>query len=348
VRVVTPFIVPWLVASATLSGCGGQGESQREGLSTTPSFTARAPGDELTDEALPEPPRELALVSQEPARLLQATNVIDLAPLLPDDAQLVGYVMNAGGTRRFVLDARRGIYELSGLGASLQATLVFSLPDSTVAGNDGDGLPPAELTDMTLGFVSPVDLDEWFVLTAENEGYALAPGSSILQSYFCYVPEVYAWDGNSAHSVSQTLRDEGVAVRERTDAVTINQLSGQIFAQPRTFRLDTGELAGTELFVFDQSGGQPIETRRIASPGFRAGGMLAISSSLVLAHGDELYRARSFEDSIVRLGRVEGVETIEGLGLGPQDRLVILNGPGKRLYELDYLEYFPPGSDAAL
>ncbi|MET0413417.1 MAG: hypothetical protein ABW217_19065 [Polyangiaceae bacterium] len=295
------------------------------------------------DDVIAELPQELAVEAAEPALLLQPERVIDLAPLFPPDAKLVGYAMSDLG-QRYVLDAHRGIYEL----VQGEARLVFSLPDSTVAGGEGDGLPPVELTDMALAYLSPDSAEPWFVLTAENDGYALAPGSSLLQSYFCYLPPVSEWPSSYAPSVSQSLRAQGIAVVERTDGVGVNSATGQIFAQPRTFRLDTGELAATELFVFDASGGQPINTRLIQNAEFHAGSMLVGSSSLLLGWRDELYRVEAWGGSLQRIGRVAGVASVEGLGWGPEHRLVLLDGPGKRLYEIDHLSYFPPGMDGAL
>jgi hypothetical protein len=360
-------LAPWAAAaSALLIGCGGQGGGVREQpfvqpvvpdpraqpFVPSPSAEPVVPQPIASDSPpvmLLEPvsnaggvtiPHELTLTAEEPARLLEPIRIMDLAPLFPADAVLVGYAVGANTGTRYVLDATRGIFELtprSFESTPTGATLVFSLPDSTVAGGDGDGTPPSELTDIESTFVEDGPSDT-LVLTAENDGYVLRVGSSILQSYFCYVPNVYAWPADVIPSVSQTLRAQGIDVKERTDSVVVNG-AGQIIAQPRTFRLDTGEHVGTELFVFDASGGQPINTLTIAAPEFRAGGMSVLAEDLVLGYRNELYRIRGLDGIITRVGRIEGSGSIEGLDFGLEG-IAVLDGPGKRLYEIAYGDYF--------
>ena len=77
------------------------------------------------------------------------------------------------------------------------------------------------------------------------------------------------------------LRDHG---SQHTESVAYNPLTGNIFAQPQTRRLDLSDagVSGSELFVFDTSGGQPIDVIALADLQFWAGGMLARENQLFL------------------------------------------------------------------
>src|SRR6185503_7925468 len=174
---------------------------------------------------------------------IRPADEVQLGALLPADAVLVG-VAETPNARIFVLDQRSGLYELTGSSASL----VYNTT----------GLSGIELTDV-------VALDsQRLALTAENDGFLFDLSTQELTSYFCYLPtvpptqpgETPTGGGSSSTggspptneplvSISQTLQLEGIAVKQRTESVAFNYATRQLFAQPQTFRLDTGAVAGS-------------------------------------------------------------------------------------------------------
>jgi hypothetical protein len=175
-----------------------------------------------------------------------------------------------------------------------------------------------------------------FAVTAENDGFALTSGGSVLQSFFCYFPSsIESSTIVAPQSVSQELRAQGVEIKELTHALAVHPVNGQIFAQPRTIRLDDGVVAGSEVFVFAPEGGQPIATWRFETLEFAAGGMAALDDAvLAFGYGSDVYLANGWGSPVRRFATLEGV-TIEGLAVAPNGDLLVLDGPGKRLLEID-------------
>jgi hypothetical protein len=151
-----------------------------------------------------------------------------------------------------------------------------------------------------------------------------------------YFPSLTEEEATPTPSISQELRAQGIAIVERTEAVAVNAGSGQIFAQPRTLRIDGAGVAGSELFVFDTSGGQPTATRRFERTEFVAGGAAFVfQTSLVLGSGSSLYISEGWADDVRRIASVPGASDITGMASLPSGNLLVLDGPGKRLIELD-------------
>jgi hypothetical protein len=246
---------------------------------------------------------------------------IELTKLLPADAELVGVAITPEG-KRYVLDQRSGLYELGGS----SARLVF----------DAKTVPELVLTDV-------VALDESrFALTAVNDGFLLNLDTSLLTSYFCYLPAVPSdTPDDGPVSVSQTLRGQGIDVSQRTDSVAFNPATRQLFAQPRTTRLDTGATVGSELFLFAEQGGQPIQVLPLADLDFVAGGMAASGSlpdagdsRLILGAGNSIYEAAS--TGSLSLGReLEPSVNVTGMARGPNDSLWYLDGNARRLVSIN-------------
>lgn len=176
-----------------------------------------------------------------------------------------------------------------------------------------------------------------FVLTAENDGFLLSLPSAALTSHFCYFPSLTDEAATpTPPGVSQELRAQGIPIVERTEAVAVNDGSGQIFAQPRTLRMDGAGVAGSELFVFDTAGGQPTGTRRFERTDFAAGGAAFVfQTSLVLGSGSSLYITLDWDDDVRRIARVAGGSEITGMASLRGGNLLVLDGPSKRLLELD-------------
>ena len=236
---------------------------------------------------------------------------------LPADAQLVGVAITPNGTR-YVLDQRSGLYRIDAAGA----VLVFNTT----------GLAGLEFTDI-------VALDDArFAVTAENDGFLFDMSTGRLSSYFCYLPSPdRGADGSSQPvvpiSVSQTFQLAGIAVSQRTEAVAFNPNTGRLFAQPRTTRLDTGDIAGSELFVFGQAGGEPVSVFPLES-GFMAKGMVVVDDRLFLGSGSSLWEA-GLDGTLTRVGELDSSIDLGGMARAPDGALWLLDGKGRRLVKFD-------------
>jgi len=330
-----------VACSVALGACFSEGARDRgsvaEGGERSPWFIEpEAPLPIDSTEPTPEPLQAIRVNEGGDIPVLEPLAVTELGALFPASAALVGVALVPGSDRPYVLDARAGLYELTGDGAKL----VFDLPASRVLGGSADGAPPAELTD--------VAFDIWrfqaegtlgFALTAENDGFLLSLPSGSLTSHFCYLPPATDWVTTSTPSVSQELREQGIQVAERTEAVAVSDLSGQIFAQPRTVRMDGAGVAGSELFLFDTGGGQPVGTRRFERIDFVAGGAAFLGQlALVLGSGDGLYVTLGWADDVQRVATLSGVREITGIATLPSGNLLVLDGPNERLLEVDALD----------
>jgi hypothetical protein len=240
--------------------------------------------------------------------------------LLPPDAVPVGVAVDPAG-RRYVLDRRSGLYQLDGSGARL----VISLTD--VAATLGLGLD-LELTDVAaLG-------DGRFALTAENDGFLLDLSDRSVRSYFCYFPiNTEPMPPPEVGSVSQTLQREGVPTKQRTESVAFSAETGFLFAQPRTIRLDTGAIAGSELFMFLSSGGQPFQVRSLPDPAFMAGGMVSVDQRVLLGSHNRIYAMTAWSP-VTLLRAFQAPLEITGMAREPDGDLLLLDGAGRRLLKV--------------
>jgi hypothetical protein len=240
---------------------------------------------------------------------------INLAPLLPAGADLVGVTVSPEG-KRYVLDSAGRLYLLE---SASRATLVYATTT------------PIELTDVVaLG-------GERFAVTAENDGFMLDVHNQSLSSYFCYLPgDIIPTDPTVVPSVSQTLRNEGVAVKERTESVAFNHQTLQLFAQPQTIRLDTGAVAGSELFTFSDGGGQPIAVRQMPITAFIAGGMVVVDGRrLLMGRGSQIYEIDEQGVGPTLLKQLQDTTIdISGLALDTDGDLLVLDRASRRLLEM--------------
>jgi hypothetical protein len=237
---------------------------------------------------------------------------VNLAPLFPAGADLVGVTVSPEG-KTYVLDRVSGLYVLEGS----QATLVYATPTSV------------ELTDVVaLG-------GERFAAPAENDGYMIDVHNRTFTSYFCYVPSIDP-GMSGPPSVSQVLRNAGIEVTERTESVAFSHDTLQLFAQPRTTRLDTGEVVGSELFIFSDGGGQPIAVRSMPSWSFNAGGMVAVGGvRLLLGQGSQIHEI--VDANAVPSLRQQLADTtidISGLALDGDGDLLVLDRANRRLLKM--------------
>lgn len=234
----------------------------------------------------------------------------DLRAMLPDDAKLVGISIAPDG-KRYVLDQHSGLYEVS----DSKATLVWNT----------SGLTGIELTD-----VVAID-DDHVALTAENDGFLLDLQTHSFASYFCYLPSLPEPE-TTPMSVSQTLQREGVAVKQRTESVAFNPGTRQLFAQPQTTRLDTNQIAGTELFQFSESGGQPIQVVPLDDNSFVAGGMTTTPDNrLLLGAHNHIYELLPGTTTLRPFDELDPAVDISGMASGPNDELWVLDGASGKL-----------------
>lgn len=257
---------------------------------------------------------------------------IELRQLLPPGAVVVGATITPDG-KRYVLDQRSGLYEIH----DSSATFVFNTT----------GLNGVELTDV-------VALDSnRFALTAENDGFLFDVRTGVLSSYFCYLPsppaegEPMAQGGgpalpqqpasaaNAPLSISQTLQLEGVAVKQRTESVAFNANTRRLFAQPRTIRLDSGAVAGSELFVFEQGGGEPVSVLPMSEPSFIAGGMLVVPRDRLLLGARNVIYELTLDGAFTALRELNVDVDVSGMALDPSGGVWILDGAAQQLTKLE-------------
>jgi len=248
--------------------------------------------------------------------------VVDLSAWFDADSELVGVAVDEAGIR-YVLDAANGLYRL-GTGGARELVLDARTLEQRY------GISRAlELSDVVA--YGP----DRFLVTASDDGFLLDLWAGTFASYFCYLPPI---DSDEAPapvvSVSQELQLEGIPVTQRTESVAYNTLTGEIFAQPQTRRLDlpNGEVAGSELFVFSGTGGQPLSVQPLADLQFSAGGMIARDNRLLLGSGHALYELSGPDVHLIRT--LEDDLVITGMALDRDDSLLVLDGPGRRLFDL--------------
>jgi len=239
-------------------------------------------------------------------------SALDLAPLLPANADVVGVTVSPEG-KTYVLDRVSGLYLLEGA----RAALVFAAPAGI------------ELTDVVaLG-------GERFAVPAENDGFMIDVHNQTFSSYFCYLPSVDPGTvaPGGPPSISQDLRNAGIEVAERTESVAFNHDTLQLFAQPRTTRMDTGQVVGSELFIFLEGGGQPVAVQPLPDVSFVAGGMVAVAGArLLLGQGSVIYEmaGAGLAPSPRKLLADKTVD-ISGLALDTGGDLLVLDRANRRL-----------------
>ena len=249
-----------------------------------------------------------------------------LSKLLPPDAVIVGVTIAPDG-KRYVLDQRSGLYEI-------QASSARLVLNST-------GLGGVTLTDV-------VALDSWrFAVTAENDGALYDVRTGDLSSYFCYLPsppttpepDPMGQGGGppvvvAPLSISQTLQLDGIAVSQKTESVAFNPNTRQLFAQPRTVRLDSGAVAGSELFVFEEAGGEPVRVVPMPGPAFVAGGMVVVPGDRLLLGAKNAVYELIFDGQLIPLRELDAAVDISGMTIDQNGDVWIVDGAARELVKL--------------
>jgi hypothetical protein len=253
------------------------------------------------------------------------SGTLDLSPWFPGDSQLVGVAVGARG-ERYILDQKRGLLRL---GADGTGELVLDIQNL----ERRYGLSPSLVWTDVVGYG-----ENRFLITAENDGFLLDLWAGSFSSYFCYLPPSDAESLEPPMSISQELGRQGIPVAQRTNSVAFNRDSGEIFAQPQTLRLDrtSDGVAGSELFVFGSTGGQPVLVQPLSDLGFSAGGMLANRSRLILGSGNALYEIVGNAPEVVL--QLDDDVQVTGLALADDGALLVLDGPSRRLLQIDLAE----------
>jgi hypothetical protein len=253
------------------------------------------------------------------------SGTVDLSPWFPGDSQLVGVAVGARG-ERYILDQKTGLLRL---GADGTGELVLD------TGNleRRYGLSPGLVWTDVVGYG-----EDRFLITAENDGFLLDLWAGTFNSYFCYFPATDVGSLEPPMSISQELDRQGIPVAQRTNSVAFNRDTGDIFAQPQTLRLDRASdgVAGSELFVFSSTGGQPVLVQPLSDLGFSAGGMVADRSRLILGFGNALYQIAGDVPEVVF--QLEDDVVVTGLALTDDRSLLVLDGPSRRLLQLELAE----------
>jgi hypothetical protein len=258
-----------------------------------------------------------------PAPPSERNGEIALHRLLPPGAVPVGVTVDQSG-KRYVLDRRSGLYRLDGNTAAL---VVSTNELAAVAGLGLD----LELTDVA-AFGPGTDQ---FAFTAENEAFVFDVRSRTISFRFCYLPSTTDTPPpvDARPSISQSLRMNGIQVKERTESVAYDPQTGLLVAQPRTIVMTTGAIAGAELFTFRPPADQPFDTRVLPDPGFMAGGMTVSGLRVLLGVHGQIYQMSSFTDPTLLLTFDTPVE-ITGMARDLDGDLLVLDGAGGRLLKL--------------
>jgi hypothetical protein len=263
--------------------------------------------------------------SDESAELAPSVETPETPVQLPAEGELVGVAVDHDAQQRFVLDQSGKFYQVD----SAAPVLVFDASGQTdELGN------PAVFTDaVSLGGYR-------FALTAQNTGFLLDLSASTIEVYFCYLPSIEPTEPGAApvptFSLTQQLLQAGISATQRTESVGYNATLGALYAQPQTFTDDWATLVGSEVFMFDLTGGEPIAWLQIDTQ-FIAGGMIAQDDgTLVFGRGRELFlqSAGAQPAFIGDLSSTAPTLDVRGMAVDLDGTWLLLDGPGRRLLNM--------------
>jgi hypothetical protein len=232
--------------------------------------------------------------------------------LRSSDVEVVGVTIAPDTQQRYVLDADRGLFELTAEGALPIAGLDDMIPD--------ENLPESAFTDVAaLG-------DDRFAMTALNDGFLLDLDENTFRRYFCYVPGIIE-DEYEAPIVQMTL------------SLTYDFEARLMYAQPQTFERDmAGDVLRSQIGKFTTDGGEGFGWLELDTD-FAAGGLTAMGEEqLMLGRDSKLYRYDLRSQKFVDEVELEdyGIRSIAAMTRDPQSgRLLIVDELSDQLVELE-------------
>lgn len=230
-----------------------------------------------------------------------------------EDVNVVGVTVDPNTGARYLLDADRGLFELTDSGVSLVVDLSVLVPS--------DRALSSAFTDVAaLG-------GNRFAMTAANDGFLLDLEQETFESYFCYVP------GEIVDEFAP------MPIVQLTRSLTYDPKSNLLFAQPQTFGNDTtGEVLRSQIGQFLLSGGEGFGWMEIEDTEFLAGGIATMEGNrLVLGKGSKLHpygmTELAFDDPIDL--SAHGITAIDAMVRIPEtNRLLVVDAISDELVEI--------------
>jgi hypothetical protein len=257
----------------------------------------------------------------EGAGFTDATDPADLRRQLGvADVDVVGVTVAEDG-RRYVLDARAGLYQLGAEGAALliSAEMLAAAADVKVM---------SRFTDVALTG------EGRFLLTARDDGYVYDPDTGRVTQLFCYLPD----PEDETDPESMPGEPTVFATTQMTHSLAYSPKYARIMAQPQSF--DTvGEDAtpiASHVALFSIATGEDVDWLQIADASFVAGGMALDSNDrLLLGTGNRIYGFVGEQQPLELLLELEGVAEISGMSIDVDgETLLVVDGPNDRMIEI--------------
>ena len=233
---------------------------------------------------------------------------VDLrAALASSEVSAVGVAIAPDTGARYVFDDTAGIFQIGTDGIGTRVMDAAAMPDPGVA--------------IRYPFTDFVALGaDQFAVTAIGDGFLLDLANNTMSLYFCYEPGFFPEEQE-----------------QRTDAVTFDQESNQILAQPLTLDAE-GQVLASNIGRYSRETGVDLDWYEL-DVDFVAGGMTVDApGSTLLGSGTKLYRytfeSRRF-DLVGNLKRF-GVQSIDGLAFDSSaNSLLVLDNTSDQLIEIE-------------
>lgn len=228
----------------------------------------------------------------------------------------VGVSRDPDSGETVLLHERAGLFAFDGTLRQLASL------DELLAG--ADTLPASPFTD-----VAALGNGE-YALTAINEGF-LFDGES-LTLHFCYLP------GEVVEVPGPDPVPTGPGDKQLTLSLGYAPESARLFAQPRTFDEETGEVLAAHVATFDITTGVEQAWFDVGDPGFLAGGLVVQpDGSVILGNGASLHHYDTGGRELTETADLaDEVQTITGLARGETGKtLLVLDGEASALLEVE-------------
>ncbi len=245
--------------------------------------------------------------ADEPARQVDIGAALGVS-----DLSIVGVTVEPTSERVLLLDANRGIYELTDEGA---VTLVWA--NETERYGVFTGTPWTDLVALEDGV---------FALTTLSDGYLLNLGEDTLIQHFCYEP---GWEEEPPLEP---------AVAQITDAVAYDAQNDLIYAQPRTVTDNLVDVLDSNLALYDRTTGADLNWVQF-DVDYHAGAMaMEDQDNILLAVGSRIDRYTNGPNT-TRFAmdlRSHGVTDIQGMAIHPRSgNLLVVDGATQTLFEIE-------------